>query len=181
MHSGFSTILTFHSLKVYNDIKMGDEVEIEEIFDADLLSGSEDEEDAPQEEALLGVDAVWDKFTFLFFLCSSWLAILNLSYSISRSPQVTWGVLLRGLTLWILTRLVKASTQGTLTLRMRGSRRGGRRKDRLLSYSLVCYNSCSRLIIQGGVREAKSGNVRATEHSGTGHQSVQCTTGEDWW
>ena len=25
------------------------------------------QEDAPQEEALLGVDAVWDKFTFLFF------------------------------------------------------------------------------------------------------------------
>jgi len=33
-------------------------VEIEEIFDTDLLSGSEDEQDAHQEEALLGVDAV---------------------------------------------------------------------------------------------------------------------------
>ena len=45
---------------------MGDDVEIEEIFDADLLSGSEDdEEDAPHEEALLGVDAVPDKFIFL--------------------------------------------------------------------------------------------------------------------
>ena len=37
---------------------MGDDVEIEEIFDADLLSGSEDEEEVHQEEALLGVDAV---------------------------------------------------------------------------------------------------------------------------
>ena len=41
-------------------IKMGDDVEIEEIFDTDLLSGSEDEQDAHQEEALLGVDAVSD-------------------------------------------------------------------------------------------------------------------------
>ena len=39
---------------------MGDDVEIEEIFDTDLLSGSEDEQDAHQEEALLGVDAVSD-------------------------------------------------------------------------------------------------------------------------
>jgi len=37
---------------------MGDDVEIEEIFDTDLLSGSEDEEGAHEEEALLGVDAV---------------------------------------------------------------------------------------------------------------------------
>ena len=41
------------------NLKMGDDVEIEEIFDADLLSGSEDvEEAAHKEEALLGVDAV---------------------------------------------------------------------------------------------------------------------------
>ena len=41
------------------EFKMGDDVEIEEIFDADLLSGSEDDEEgAHQEEALLGVDAV---------------------------------------------------------------------------------------------------------------------------
>ena len=45
--------------KAHENLKMGDDVEIEEIFDADLLSGSEDEEEAAhQEEALLGVDAV---------------------------------------------------------------------------------------------------------------------------
>ena len=45
---------------------MGDDVEIEEIFDTDLLSGSEDEQDAHQEEALLGVDAVSDWFILPF-------------------------------------------------------------------------------------------------------------------
>ena len=40
---------------------MGDEVELE-IFDPDLLSGSEDEEDVHQEEALLGVDEVSGNF-----------------------------------------------------------------------------------------------------------------------
>ena len=41
--------------------RMGDEVELE-IFDPDLLSGSEDEEDVHQEEALLGVDEVSGNF-----------------------------------------------------------------------------------------------------------------------
>ena len=45
-------------------LEMGDDVELEEIFDTDLLSGSEDEAAAHEEEALLGVDAVLEKFIF---------------------------------------------------------------------------------------------------------------------
>ena len=119
---------------------MGDDVEIEEIFDADLLSGSEDEEEANhQEEALLGVDAVRDKFTFPSF-CFQLSIIRRQSrekYSISRSPQVyaarvTLMVLLQDSTRWTLMGLVTPLTPGTLTQRMRGSRRGGRGKYRLL-------------------------------------------------
>ena len=58
---------------------MGDDnVELEEIFDTDLLSGSEDEEAAHQEEALLGVDAVSYKFIFPLFFVFPNLVILSL-------------------------------------------------------------------------------------------------------
>lgn len=112
---------------------MGDDVEIEEIFDTDLLSGSEDEEGAHEEEALLGVDAVSDEFIFPSFYVL--LQVGNSDASISRSlhlcaGRVTCWVLLRGSTTWTLMGSVTASIPGTPTLRMRGSRRGGRRKDR---------------------------------------------------
>ena len=68
---------------------MGDDVEIEEIFDADLLSGSEDEEEAAhQEEALLGVDAVRDKFTFPSFCFL--LSIKNIK-SPGLRKSMRWG------------------------------------------------------------------------------------------
>ena len=65
---------------------MGDDVEIEEIFDADLLSGSEDEEEVHQEEALLGVDAVRGKFIYPLF-CHQFSLIRQ--FYVFRSLQVS--------------------------------------------------------------------------------------------
>ena len=57
---------------------MGDDVEIEEIFDADLLSGSEDDEEgAHQEEALLGVDAVCRQIDIFIIMSAVFLNLLE--------------------------------------------------------------------------------------------------------
>ena len=60
-----------------------------------------------------------------------------------------------------------------------GIMEGRKKKRQVVFYYMHKY--CSRLIIKGGVGETKGGNVRVTEHSSTGDQSVQRKTEGDEW